>query len=60
MDRKILVLLGIYGFLVILDIAANAISFIPFLGDIAESVSEIIIEALSAGIVGYLALKAGG
>ena len=59
MDRRILLLLFVYAFLVIFDIAANIVSFIPFLGDIAESVSEVIIETISAGIVAYLALRAG-
>lgn len=59
MQRGVLFLVGLYVILLLVDLFANILSFIPFIGDIAESAMEVVIEAISAGIVGYLALRSG-
>lgn len=59
MQGGILLLVGLYVILLLADLFANILSFIPFLGNIAETTTELVIETISAGIVGYLAVRAG-
>jgi hypothetical protein len=58
MDRSIFALVALYLILLVVDLGANLLSFIPFLGSILESGIEVIIELMSAIIVGFIVLKA--
>jgi len=51
-DRKLIILFGLIVLLSVIDVAANLISFIPILGDIAETISETVLEVIQLVLVG--------
>jgi hypothetical protein len=59
MNTKILLLVGLFIFLTIVDLLANIISFIPLIGDLMETGLEVIIESIQLGIVAILVAMAG-
>jgi hypothetical protein len=56
---NVILLFGLIVFLSIVDIFMNLFSLIPVIGDIFESLSEVVIEAIQVGLVMLMAVLAG-
>jgi uncharacterized membrane protein len=57
-NKSLFVLFGLIVLISIIDIFANIISFIPVIGDLAETASETVMEAIQLVLVGILAAVA--